>query len=119
MIGVPEDPSSGRRPRRAAARSADDPVRLGDALGTVADRLGAGRADVIGLVFSRWEELVGPVVAAHVRPLRIDAQTLIVAVDHPAWSTQLRHLAPQILGKIADVCGEHGAPARLDVRVRR
>jgi predicted nucleic acid-binding Zn ribbon protein len=91
---------------------------MADALGAVAGRLGLGKTDLIGLVFGRWEELVGPSVAAHVRPLRLVAGTLIVSADHPAWATQLRHLAPEILERVASELGGEGAPVRLEIRVR-
>ena len=88
-------------------------------MGAVASHLGAGRADVVGAVFGRWDEIVGPSVAAHVRPVRVDGSTLVVSADHPAWATQIRHLAPDILGRLREVCGASHALERLDVRVRR
>jgi len=109
------------RPRRrdGRGRSADGPVRLGDALGEVASHLGAGRAEVVGVLFGRWDDIVGPAVAAHVRPVRMEGTTLLVSADHPAWATQMRQLAPDILGRLREVCGPAGAPERLEVRVRR
>lgn len=89
------------------------------AIGALADRLGVGRADVVGVVFGRWEEIVGASVAAHVRPQKVDGTTLVVVADHPAWGTQLRHLAPEILGRLTEVCVPGTAPERLEVRVRR
>jgi len=100
-------------------RSNAGPVRVGDALGEVASHLGAGRADVVGVVFGRWDDVVGSAVAAHVRPVRVEGVTLVVSADHPAWATQIRHLAPDILARLADVCGAHDALERLEVRVRR
>ena len=107
-------------PRRdGRSRSSEGPVRVGDALGEVASSLGAGRADVVGAVFGRWDDIVGSAVAAHVRPVRVDGMTLVVSADHPAWATQIRHLAPDILARLAEVCGAGNALERLDVRVRR
>ncbi|HXQ60208.1 MAG TPA: DUF721 domain-containing protein, partial [Acidimicrobiales bacterium] len=74
---------------------------MSEALGAVAGRLGLGATDLIAVVFGRWEELVGPSVAAHVRPVRLVAGTLVVSADHPAWATQIRHLAPEILQRVA------------------
>ena len=104
--------------RDGRGRSSEGVVRIGDALGAVASNLGAGRADVVGSVFGRWDEIVGPAVAAHVRPVRVDGVTLVVSADHPAWATQLRHLAPDILARLREVCGAQNALERLDVRVR-
>ena len=72
-------------------------MRIGEALGEVASKLGAGRADVVGTLFRRWDDIVGPAVAAHVRPVRVDGATLVVSADHPAWATQIRHLHREIL----------------------
>jgi predicted nucleic acid-binding Zn ribbon protein len=94
-------------------------VRLSDALGSVASQLGAGRPEIVRLVFGRWEDIVGPAVAAHVRPVRVDGTTLVVSADHPAWATQLRHLAPEILARLAAACGDCEAPERLQIRVRQ
>ena len=73
-------------------------------------------AATLGTVFSRWEELVGPAVARHTRPLRLEGGTLVVAVDEPPWATQVRVLAPGILARLVDQTGE--PLARLDVVVR-
>jgi predicted nucleic acid-binding Zn ribbon protein len=91
---------------------------MADALGAVAGRLGLGRPDLIATVFGRWEELVGSSLAAHVHPVRLVAGTLIVSADHPAWATQIRHLAPEILERVASQFGGEGAPVRLEIRVR-
>ena len=105
--------------RDGRGRSNAGPVRIGDALGEVASTLGAGRADVVGAVFGRWDDIVGPAVAAHVSPVRVDGGTLVVSADHPAWATQIRHLAPDILARLSEVCGARNALERLEVRVRR
>ena len=60
---------------------------------------------------------MGEAVAAHARPDRIDGDALVVSVDSPAWSSHLRNLAPEVLGKLSDGAGE-GAPSRLVIRVR-
>ena len=92
---------------------------MNEALGALADRLGLGRSDVVQVVFARWTEIVGAGVAAHVRPQKLDGKTLVVNVDHPAWATQVRHLAPNILARLAEVCGGAQTPERLEVRVRK
>lgn len=109
-------PPPPRRPSRVGRRL-DGPVPLADALGKVAERLGVGRADAVGVVFARWAEVVGPALADHARPVRMEAGTLAVAVDHQAWAAELRRLAPQLLERLRELCGD-GAPSRLDVRVR-
>lgn len=76
----------------------------------------APSAGALGAVFSRWDEIAGPRLARHVRPLRLAGGVLVVAVDQPAWATQVRSLSTQLLQRVAEVSGE--APARLQVTVR-
>ncbi len=99
-------------------RAPGGPVPMSEALGAVAGRLGIGGTDLIALVFGRWEDLVGPSVAAHVRPVRLVGNTLVVSADHPAWATQIRHLAPEILERVASEFSGDGTPVRLEIRVR-
>ena len=72
----------------------DEPVPVTAALDGLlrSMRGGAGRAEVGG-VFGRWDDAVGPMIAAHVRPVRLEHGVLLVEVSEPAWSTQVRFLA--------------------------
>lgn len=96
-----------------------EPVPLAESLAALSARIGAGDAGVVAAVFGQWETIVGPALAAHVRPIRLDRSALLVGVDHPAWVTQVRHLTPEILERVREVCGKSGAPERLEVRVER
>jgi predicted nucleic acid-binding Zn ribbon protein len=69
----------------------------------------------IGGVFGRWDDAVGPTVAAHVRPVRLDQGVLTVEADEPAWATQVKFLSSTITARLAEVAGvdiEH-----IEVRV--
>ena len=79
-------------------------------------RGGAGRAEVGG-VFGRWDEAVGPALAANVRPVRLEHGALLVEVDDPAWATQVRFLADDLRRRLRDVAGVD--VASIEVRVRR
>ena len=76
-------------------------------------------ADVATLagVFGRWEEIAGPALAAHARPLRLTGGVLVLVVDHPAWATQVRTLAASLLQRIGELSGS--TPDRVEVVVRR
>jgi predicted nucleic acid-binding Zn ribbon protein len=77
-----------------------------------------GRAGVAtAKIFSGWAEAVGPSVAAHAEPLALHGATLVVGVDAPAYATQLRLLAPQLLARLGDLVGV-GAVDAIEVRVR-
>lgn len=73
-------------------------------------------AGAMGAVFSRWEEIAGPTMARHVRPVRLAGGVLVVAVDEPAWGTQVRALGTELLRRVGEVAGER--PQRLRVMVR-
>jgi predicted nucleic acid-binding Zn ribbon protein len=94
----------------------DDPVPLRESLDHLARRLGAGDAGILAGVFSRWEDVVGPAIAAHARPVSLRDGTLRVAVDQPGWATQLRYLETDLVQRCEGVLGA-GAVARLEVFV--
>ncbi|MCB0979299.1 MAG: DUF721 domain-containing protein [Ilumatobacter sp.] len=102
-------------------RSGDEPIRLGDSLHQVVRGLrpegaaAAASASAIGGVFGKWEAAVGPAVAAHVTPVKLDGTTLVVQVDDPAWATQLRFLEATVRERLAEVAGAQ--VDHLDVRV--
>ena len=106
-----------RRPWRGRGRS-QGPRALQDSLGAVVGRWG-GSTDpaAVASVFTRWEEIAGPALAEHVRPVRLADGVLVVAVDHPAWATKVRTSGPALLSRVEELAGER--PGRLDVIVRR
>jgi predicted nucleic acid-binding Zn ribbon protein len=72
----------------------------------------------VGRLFARWPEIVGPALAEHVQPVRLDEQSLVVRVEHPAWATQVRRLGDVLLDRVADECAVP-RPSRLEVRIHR
>jgi predicted nucleic acid-binding Zn ribbon protein len=94
-----------------------EPRRIGESLGRVARSLSVPDPRVLSSVFTKWEEVVGPAVAAHTRPLKLAGDVLLVAVDEPAWATQLRFLEAEVLARLAADAGVAVA-ARLEIQVR-
>jgi predicted nucleic acid-binding Zn ribbon protein len=66
-------------------------------------------------VFGGWPDIVGPQLAAHTRPETFEEGELTVSADSPAWATQVRLLAPQILRRLAEELG-HGTVRHIKVR---
>jgi predicted nucleic acid-binding Zn ribbon protein len=91
---------------------------VGDSLDRVAKRIGAPGARTLGAVFGHWEDIVGPVVAAHARPVALREGVLRVEVDEPGWATQLRYLAPDVIRRCAEVAGAD-VVVSVDVKVAR
>jgi hypothetical protein len=56
-------------------------------------------------------------VAAHARPAGLKGTTLLVAVDGPAYATQLRLLGRQLINRLGDVAGR-GVIDAIEVTVR-
>ncbi|HNJ96481.1 MAG TPA: DUF721 domain-containing protein [Ilumatobacteraceae bacterium] len=100
-------------------RSKDEPVRLGDSLHGVVRSLrpeaSGPTASALGGVFGKWEVAVGPAVAAHVRPLKLEGTTLVVQADDPAWATQLKFLEASLRDRLREVTG--AVIEKLEVRV--
>jgi predicted nucleic acid-binding Zn ribbon protein len=94
------------------------PRRLEDSLDAVTRRLGMNDAKGLGRLFACWPEIVGTAMAGHVQPIRLDSEALVVAVDHPAWATQVRGMGDALLDRVVDETGA-ARPGRLEVRVRR
>ena len=90
---------------------------MSDALDQVASQLKAPRAQVLKTVFAAWEELVGSVMAAHSSPVRLVDGELVVAVDDPAWATEMRFFSTELIGRINAAAGEDTVSS-LTVRVR-
>jgi len=93
------------------------PHRVVDDLDQLLRRAGAPGAVAPTAIWAHWDEAVGAAVAAHARPLSVKGSTLVVGVDTPAYATQLRLLAPQLLKRVAEFGGT-GAINAIEVTVR-
>jgi predicted nucleic acid-binding Zn ribbon protein len=83
------------------ARRGGGPRRVGDAMPRLLQRLGVSASPAtMEAVFARWDEVVEGDLVGHVRPVRVDGRTLVVAVDHPAWATRARMQSAQILARV-------------------
>ena len=69
----------------------------------------------VGGVIGRWDQVVGPDLAAHCTAEVFDAGVLTVRADSTAWATQVRLLAPAVLRHLGEELGE-GVVDRLVVR---
>src|SRR5262249_56305812 len=87
--GAPAPPGGAavpRRPRRGGRTRREDPQPLSTALdGLLADQ-GWQMAAAVGSVFGRWDQLVGPDVAAPTRPERVSDGGLVVIAGSAAWA---------------------------------
>ncbi len=49
---------------------------------------------------SRWESIVGPMIAKHTRAIRVEKEVLWIEVDHSIWKSELHHRKQQILERL-------------------
>ena len=98
-------------------RKRSGPRRLEEALDQVTSGLKAPRAQVLRMVFEAWEELVGSVMAAHSSPVRLVDGELVVAVDDPAWATEMKFFSGELVDRINAAANEE-AVVSVTVRVR-
>ena len=106
------------RPLGGRGGEVPDAIPVSASLDRLAARLGAPGVEALSTVFTRWSEVVGPVVADHAKPVSLRDGVLVVAVDDPGWATQLRYLGASVVERFNELVGE-GAIVRIDVRVRR
>jgi hypothetical protein len=100
------------------AGTPDQPIRLADTLDRVLGRLGAPSRAGIEVVFDRWCDVVGEVMAARTRPAAINGEALVVACDEPALATHVRFLETQLVARLTELAGSRQI-TRIEVRVDR
>jgi predicted nucleic acid-binding Zn ribbon protein len=93
-----------RRPRRRALPD-EDPVLVGEALGVIGEELGLPAPGAMTVLVERWEEIVGPALAPHARLRSLRDGVATIAVDAPAWATELKYLEDTLKARIGDVTG--------------
>lgn len=115
--GSPAGPAAGRDPGRRPRRARrDDPEPLRSALGGLLEERGWRDDVALAGVFSRWDQIVGPAVAAHTSPEGISGGVLVVRADSTAWATELQLNFAATL--IATVNAELGRGVVHRVKVR-
>ena len=92
-----------------------DPKRLSEGLDGLVRSLHGSDVRTLRGVFDGWADAVGPVIAAHVTPVKLDGAVLLVEVDEPAWATQIRFLEHDVRERLAGATGAQ--VERLEVRV--
>lgn len=82
-----------------------DPQGIQSVLRRVLGSLGWEEGMSVGRVLEEWDEIVGEQIAAHCRPVSLDAGVLIVSASSSAWATQMRMLTPQIITRVHEHVG--------------
>ncbi|MEV6691294.1 DciA family protein [Micromonospora sp. NPDC051196] len=118
--GRPRRPTGGaggeRRLRGYSGPGPDprDPQPLGAVLNRLVKARGWQQPAAEATVFGAWERVVGPEVAQHSRPVKLENGELTVEARSTAWATQLRLLAGSLLQQIGREIG-HNVVRKLHI----
>lgn len=66
--------------------------------------------------FAAWKHAVGEALSIHAVPLKLENQTLIVAVADNIWQRQLEQIRPQLLFRLNTVLG-HSLVKLIELRI--
>ncbi|SCG49916.1 DUF721 domain-containing protein [Micromonospora inositola] len=91
-----------------------DPQPLGAVLNRLVKARGWQQPAAEATVFGAWERVVGPEVAQHSRPMKLENGELTVEARSTAWATQLRLLAGSLIKQIASEVG-HNVVRKLHI----
>lgn len=80
--------------------------------------MGAPGVDAVELVFNRWEEVVGAVLANQTRPVSLEDGELVLTADDPAVVSHVRWLEAEMIGRLDELLGA-GRVRTVQVRVTR
>jgi hypothetical protein len=97
---------------------ATPPSELAPLLDRVVRGMGAPGTDAVELVFGRWAEVVGGVLATRTRPVALEHATLVLEADDPAVVSHVRWLEQDLLARLAELLGA-GRVQAVEVRVAR
>jgi predicted nucleic acid-binding Zn ribbon protein len=88
-------------PEGRVTRSRDDaPTPLGDVLRTVLERLPDASRLADHELWAHWDAVVGPTIAAHARPHRLQRGVLTVSVDAPEWMQELQFVKQDLRDRL-------------------
>lgn len=97
-----------------AGKDPRDPLSAGDVVESLLDSEGWRKNTEVAAALARWDQIVGPELAAHVSAESFIDGVLTLKADSTAWATQMRLLLPSIR-KAIDTAVGRGVVA--DIRI--
>lgn len=102
--GMPRSPGDSR-----------DPVLFGAAIQRLVTERGWQDTTTAAGVLANWDQVVGPEIADHCRPVSLLEGELVLVAESTAWATQLRLLTKTLLSRVREHAGE-GVVTKVVVR---
>jgi predicted nucleic acid-binding Zn ribbon protein len=62
----------------------------------------APEVSVVESVFSNWADIVGEVIGAHTRPVKIEEGNLLIEVDDPAWASEMEWMGEELVRQVRE-----------------
>lgn len=78
----------------------EDPVRIAGTLGALARGWGMESPIESARIFSSWDRIVGPEVAARCRPTSLKGGVLKVRTESAVWASEFRYLSADVIRRI-------------------
>ena len=111
----PPNSSSSRKPQRKS-RHDDHSHPVSDALSPLLKKLGLQEVMWQRALLDDWPDLVGPQLARHTRPGRLDRKVLYVFVTHSMWLAELQRHGHRDL--LANLQARYGKEQIRSVRLQ-
>jgi len=83
-----------------------DPFPFGDALTTMSDQRGWASRLHGAKIHAAWEEIVGPELFRHTRPVRLHGGVLVVRAVTTIWAAEVRALGGVLAARADAVLGD-------------
>ncbi|MFN2388653.1 MAG: DUF721 domain-containing protein [Actinomycetota bacterium] len=80
-------------------------ARLRDLLGAAGARLGMSAPVETGMLWARWDDIVGEQIADHASPTSLRDGVLRVCADSPAWANEIGYLGDELRRRCNEAVG--------------
>jgi predicted nucleic acid-binding Zn ribbon protein len=109
------DPLGEGRPDATPSRAVSP---VGEGLRALAARRGWQSHLAAGDLHAAWDQIVGPQLAGHTAPLRLQGGVLVLSASSPLWAAEVRQLSRVITERVNARLGA-GTVRQVTVSVRR
>jgi predicted nucleic acid-binding Zn ribbon protein len=85
--------------------TSEEPINLDTTMSQLLRRLKMDAPRDVASVFGAWDDVVGPDIARHIQPVRLDEKVLYVEATDAAWATQFKFLESDVRRRLTERTG--------------